>query len=71
MPFGKSWNIPSNFRGSNFSIWAVTISSIKLVTSLEIPYGNASGKEVNATSARAFGRDLGRAIHLYLSSEQR
>lgn len=71
LPFGKLWNIPSNFWGSSFSIWAVTIPSIKLVTSLEIPYSNASGKEVNATSARAFGRDLARAIHLYLSSEQR
>lgn len=71
LPFGKSWNVHSNYRGSSFSRWAVTIPSIKLVTSLEIPYSNASGREVNSMSARALGRDLSRAICLYLSSEQR
>jgi hypothetical protein len=68
LPFGKSFNVPSNYRGRSFARWAVTIPGIKLVTSFEIPYSNASGKEVNPVSARIFGHDLAHAIYLYLSS---
>jgi hypothetical protein len=35
-------------------------------TTIEIPYANASGREVNQQNARAFGRDLAAAIRVYL-----
>jgi hypothetical protein len=35
---------------------------VGFATSLEIPYATASGTEVNATTARALGRDLAMAL---------
>jgi hypothetical protein len=35
-------------------------------STLEIPYANADGAEVNPHTARAFGRDLAYTIHIWL-----
>jgi hypothetical protein len=37
-----------------------------LATTIEIPYANAAGSEVNAESARALGKDLAEALAAYL-----
>jgi hypothetical protein len=70
LPFGTAWNTAAN-TGPNrsFSMWAGTLPGIEVATTLEIPYANAEGREVNAESARALGRDLARAIREYLSSK--
>jgi hypothetical protein len=39
---------------------------VQLATSIEIPYANVAGAEVNAESARAFGRDLAVALGRFL-----
>jgi len=67
LPFGHDWNTDENFAtGKNCSRWAGELPGIRLASSIEIPYANAGGKEVNPKSAKAFGYDLGRALYLYL-----
>jgi len=46
--------------------WTSSLPGIRIATTIETPYANASGKEVNADSARAFGRDVARAIRRFL-----
>lgn len=64
LPFGTAWNTSANFKqGRMCSFWARdTFPDAALVSSLEIPFADARGDEVNAASARAFGRDLARAL---------
>jgi hypothetical protein len=69
LPFGKRWNDASNYEGGMpSSAWFSRLPNVRLATSLEIPYANAGGVEVNAESARAFGRDLAAALRAYLAS---
>ena len=68
LPFGQSWNTGKNTAaGLNFSRWASGLPGVKLATSIEIPYANAAGREVNQQTAATFGRDLARALQRYLS----
>lgn len=67
LPFGVAWNVPSNStQGKSCTRWVAELPGIVVATSIEIPYANASGREVNAESARAFGHDLARAIQQFL-----
>ncbi len=67
LPFGTAWNTVDNFAGGrSFARWVRELPGIALGTAIEIPYANAGGAEVNPDSARAFGRDLGRALAAYL-----
>ena len=49
------------------SRWAGGLPSVRLAASFELPYANARGAVVNADGARAFGRDLARALGRYLA----
>ena len=67
LPFGKGWNNGSYYdKYKNFRLWAQKLKGMKLATTVEFPYANASGKEVTAANARAFGRDLAHALQIYL-----
>jgi hypothetical protein len=67
LPYGSGWNVAASYqKGRSFSRWLCTVPGIRLSTTVELPYANAEGIEVNANSARAFGTDLGRAIYGYL-----
>ncbi|MDB6026115.1 MAG: Zinc carboxypeptidase [Verrucomicrobiales bacterium] len=69
LPFGTSWNAPANFTaGTSGSRWAAQVPGVKLGTTIEFPYANASDGEVNANTGRAFGHDLARAIRGYLEA---
>ena len=69
LAFGQSWNNEANMAGGrSFSRWAATLPGIGLATSIEIPYANARGAEVNQESALSFGEDFGSAIATYLTS---
>ncbi len=69
LPFGQGWNTAENRNGRrSCKEWAATLPDVALATSIEIPYANASGKPVTAESARALGRDLARALLVYLDS---
>ena len=47
--------------------WARTLPNTIMGCTVEIPYANAGGCEVNAHSAREFGRDLAVALQAFLS----
>lgn len=65
--FGESWNVAANYRqGQCFAAWAAELPGVTLASSIEIPYANAQGSEVNARSAEAFGHNLATALARYL-----
>ena len=67
LPFGESWNNRENYSdGKDFSRWIADLPEVRLATSIEVPYANAAGAEVNQTSARHFGIDLGSGLTEYL-----
>lgn len=70
LPYGKAWNTNSNENGGiSFGRWAAGLPGMRVAGSIEIPYANVRGQEVTADSARAFGKDLARAIGEYLKRE--
>ena len=71
LPFGQKWNKSANYTaGTSGARWAGGLPGIKLATTIEFPYANVLGGEVNADTARAFGRDLARSIREYLEATQ-
>jgi len=67
LPFGKAWNTGTGSpKLQSFSSWAAALPDMQVATTIEVPYANASGQEVTADAARAFGRDVARAIKAYL-----
>lgn len=63
LAFMQDWN--TNRDVMSFGRWAAAVQKVDLATSIELPYANAEGVEVNAASARQFGSDLARALYLY------
>lgn len=69
LPYGKGWNTAQNYAaGTSFGRWVRGLPGLRLFTTFEIPYANVAGVEVNADSARAFGRDIFRALARYLAT---
>lgn len=69
LPFGTAWNTGKNYTTSKgFSRWSAELPGVRLGTAIEIPYANARGAEVNQTSARGFGIDLGKTVLEYLTT---
>lgn len=66
LAFGKLWNTGTATGTLSCSKWFATLPSVKLATSFEIAYATAHDRVVTAESARAFGRDLARALAVYL-----
>ena len=70
LPFGQGWNTgPRADNLQSFSLWAKTLPGVRVASTIELPYASASGCEVNPDSARAFGRDLARALRRYLEQQ--
>lgn len=67
LPHGTLWNKLA--EPSSFNLWAASIKGINFSTTLEFPFADIRGSEVNAQTARAFGHDLARAIRQYLTTE--
>ena len=65
LPFGVDWNTGSEPGRKSFSEWASELPGIKVANTIELPYANALGVEVNPKNARAFGEDLAEAIYRY------
>jgi hypothetical protein len=65
LPFGQGWN---DYPGPRMTSgrWAETLPGLAFSSTMEIPYANVGGVEVNPGTARAFGADLARAIATYL-----
>ena len=69
LPFGQKWNTSAPGGPVNsFACWAAQLEGIDFGTTVEMPYANVVGKEVNAATARAFGADLARALRHYLQA---
>jgi len=68
IPFGKGWNNNPNAR--TFSRFAAAIPGVWVGSTIEVPYATARGKEVNADSARRFGRDVAAALMQYLTTDK-
>lgn len=69
LPFGQEWNTgpgPGLAPCATSTGWFCSLPDIRLATSIEIPYANASGSAVTAETARAFGHDLAQAMRAYL-----
>lgn len=67
LPFGREWNTAANLAGgTTMAHWASEIPGVRVASTIEVPYANASGTVVTPDSARALGRDLCRAIRRYL-----
>lgn len=64
LPHGTAWNTANNTAaGRSNGAWARdTFPDARFAGSMEIPYADALGVEVNVASARVLGRDLARAI---------
>lgn len=70
LAFGTEWNKSANFaQGRSSSAWArSSFPSARLVTTIEIPYADALGVEINAANGRALGRDIARALAAHLAA---
>lgn len=69
LPFGQSWNTAANTTtGQTSTSWAASLPKALLASSVELPYANASGQEVNAATAREFGRSIAAALQEFLAS---
>jgi hypothetical protein len=71
IPYGKSWNTFGDFKTTNLlssSYWGATQPNAIFSASVEIPFANSSGVVVDVNSARDLGRDIARAIRVYLES---
>ncbi len=67
--FGVDWNVDDDLPGAEptmFARWMGRVPGLCFGTTIEIPYANVHGAEVNPDSARAFGRDLAAAMWYYL-----
>lgn len=69
LAYGQSWNTSNNFTaGRSFKSWAAdSFPEARLASTIEIPYADALGTEVNATTARALGRDLAATLAALLT----
>lgn len=69
LPFGTSWNTSANFaQGKSFIQWAEEMSSVRLASTVEIPYASVKGTQMTPEAARAFGAVFADAIMRYLDS---
>ncbi len=67
LPFGAVWNTADNYAAhKSCSRWAGEQAGVRLATTIEIPYANVGATVVTADNARAFGRDMARALRQYL-----
>lgn len=70
LPFGQEWNTRARLgEGRSMAGWAAQIPGIDLACTIEVPYAVASASTVTPDSAREFGRNLCRAIRLFLKRE--
>jgi hypothetical protein len=72
LPYGEDWNTEGEPAPSgeyrDASDWTAALPHVWFGATIEIPYANVQGAEVNARSARAFGRDLAAAIREHLAT---
>ncbi|MHC4168064.1 MAG: M14 family zinc carboxypeptidase [Planctomycetota bacterium] len=69
LPFGTGWNTAANYgKQKSCSRWGSEQPGVLMSSTIEIPYANVGAVLVTTENARAFGRDLARALRRYLES---
>ncbi len=71
--YGVGWNTvaewgPPTPEPTSAALWFSQLPGVWFGAIIEVPYANAQGVEVNAQTARAFGRDLAEGLRRYLSA---
>lgn len=66
MKFGSGYNGITGTPPPISAGWARTLPNILFGVSLEMPFANANGSEVNAETAREFGQDIAWGLAAYL-----
>ncbi len=76
LPYGQSWNTAANYTRKpgepvllNSKAWAATVPGTIFAATAEVPYANATGAEVNETTARELGRNMTKAMAEFLKSK--
>jgi len=69
LPFGKDWNTGAPPGQKSFGRWAGELPGVAFGTTIELPYAVAGGVPVTPESARAFGKDLAKAMRTFIESE--
>lgn len=67
VPHGMLWNKLADPR--SFARWAAELPGVHIGTTIELPFADVRGVEVNAATARLFGRDVAAALQEYLATE--
>jgi hypothetical protein len=68
IPFGQAWNTGTGTQ-MKFGRWARTLQGISVATDIEVAYSQNHKATMTADGARAFGRDLARALRVFLEKE--
>ncbi|WP_114748245.1 M14 family zinc carboxypeptidase [Pleomorphovibrio marinus] len=71
LPYGEGWNVweeDGNLQVP-FLDWAKTLTGVKLTSILEFPFANHGKQVIHPENARQFGRDMARALGIYLKIE--
>jgi hypothetical protein len=73
LPCGVDWNKAEEYEApgsepNTSSRWLSSLPGVWFGATMELPYANVEGAEVTAETARAFGRDLARAIREHLAA---
>lgn len=69
LKYGTSWNVATSFSaGRSFRDYYQNVDGVVLATTLEFPYANANLQMVTRENARAFGKDLAKAIAQYFQN---
>jgi len=66
LPFGQGWNTAPADVVRSAGRWFGSRPGVRLASTMEIPYADVHGVEMNADSARDFGRRLAAAIRGYI-----
>ncbi|MDO5113629.1 MAG: M14-type cytosolic carboxypeptidase [Planctomycetia bacterium] len=78
LPFGESWNNVANYRKMENGIltagskmWAATLPGVVFAGTIEVPYSNSSGVETTPEACRELGRNMTRAMVLFLQNTEK
>lgn len=66
IPFGTAWNKGSTLGNLTFAGWSGKQAGIRLISTFEFAYDTAHQQVVSSMSCHTFGRDLARALAIYL-----
>jgi hypothetical protein len=66
LSYGRGWNTGASGVLLGNAGWTSELPHILFGTSIEIPYANAQGQEVNPGTAGLFGRDIAGAVKTFL-----